>query len=70
MNEATRIVVQLTANAVKQYNDHVKANTGSRTYDERNLSTCLAACKGQGLAPQLIRDIDGTVAVRFEQVEF
>lgn len=71
MNEATRIVVQLTANAVKQYNNHVKKDAAAwRDYDERNLATCLAACRTQGLTPQLIRDIDGTVAVRFGYVDF
>lgn len=71
MNEATRITVQLTANAVKQLNAHILAGKKElREYDERNLATCLAACKAQGLNIEIIRDIDSTVAVSFKKLEF
>lgn len=70
MTEATRIVVQLTAAAVKQYNSHAaKRWDWARQSDQRTLETCLAACRTQGLQPTLIRDIDGTVAVKFEELK-
>lgn len=71
MDEATRITVQLTADAVKRLNTNIRQQKDRlRDHDERTLATCLAACKARGLDPLLIRDIDGTVAVNFEKLQF
>ena len=68
MTTATRIVVQTTAHAIKRLNTNIKeGRTWARTADERALETCLAVCRAQGLQPLLIRDIDGSVAVKFTQ---
>ena len=70
MTEATRRVVQLTAAAVTQYNNHLaNGSEWARQTDQRSLDTCMAACKAQGLQPKLIRDIDGSVAVMFEEAK-